>query len=43
LRPSFDAIPLVTAAKPNGVRAEMKGTGIHKTMEVLVSSGKAER
>jgi hypothetical protein len=43
LRPSFDAIPLVTATKPNGVRAEIVGTGIHKTMEVSVSSGEARR
>jgi hypothetical protein len=43
LRPSFDAIPLVTAAKPNGVRAEMTAAGIHKTMEVSVYSGEAKR
>lgn len=38
LRPSFDAIPLVTAAKPDGARADVAGTGIHKTMEVSVFS-----
>lgn len=50
LRPSYDAIPLVSAAKPAGVRpAGVGGEGgmhIHKTMEVSVSSealGREER
>ncbi|KAL2022627.1 hypothetical protein VTK56DRAFT_4971 [Thermocarpiscus australiensis] len=38
LRPSFDAIPLVTTAKNNGFAADVEeGTGIHKTMEVNLS------
>lgn len=40
LRPSFDAIPLVTSAKPSSSAGD-EGTGIvgiHKTMEVSVSS-----
>ncbi|KAK4240555.1 hypothetical protein C8A03DRAFT_41971 [Achaetomium macrosporum] len=37
LRPSFDAIPLVSTAKTHGV-ADPEGMGIHKTMEVSVSS-----
>ncbi|KAL2130630.1 hypothetical protein VTI74DRAFT_6131 [Chaetomium olivicolor] len=38
LRPSFDAIPLVTADKTSNVGGDMEGSrGIHKTMEVSVS------
>lgn len=38
LRPSFDAIPLVTSKKNHFSKAELEGTGIHKTVEVSVSS-----
>ncbi|KAK3997892.1 hypothetical protein QBC44DRAFT_392196 [Cladorrhinum sp. PSN332] len=37
LRPSFDAIPLVTSGKTFN-KADLEGVGIHKTMEVCVSS-----
>ncbi|KAB5585701.1 hypothetical protein GE09DRAFT_34086 [Coniochaeta sp. 2T2.1] len=39
LRPSFDAIPLVTTGKTNDGFAEAGVPGIYKTMEVSVSSG----
>ena len=38
LRPSFDAIPLVTSHKDGFSEAKLEGIGIHKTVEVSVSS-----
>ena len=39
LRPSFDAIPLVTTGKAGEGFSKAGVTGIHKTVEVSVSSG----
>jgi hypothetical protein len=41
LRPSFDAIPLVTTGQTSGVRDDLEGGGIHKTIDVSVSRSKA--
>jgi hypothetical protein len=38
LRPSFDAMPLVTTGKRSAQRNDTDVSGIHKTMEVSVSS-----
>ncbi|KAL2173880.1 uncharacterized protein P884DRAFT_251177 [Thermothelomyces heterothallicus CBS 202.75] len=38
LRPSFDAIPLVTTAQARGMTDDPEGGGIHRTLEVSVSS-----
>jgi hypothetical protein len=42
LRPSFDAIPLVTTGKPDSEFIDTGAPGIHKTMEVSISSANFE-